>query len=301
MTPLQHLQLLLRFDRTFNLRQIIREVVRPGQRVLDAGCGLGVLGQWAAQAGGIVTAVDLDDIDLSKRLAAENGLADRIAFHQANLFDLLLQRPELKNGFDIIIAMVYLNDPRRDERQTELARKLKEQFLKPGGTTIPTHVEYQASLGAWSEQDFCTRQRQIDRDIASISQRYGLQFDSLRSELQKKTWKEHFPERTPDGNLCRSGYRHLGKATRPFVIDYRTPATQYPSELAFEADCPGVANVVLWTQRLMFEKALIFANESISWIEQPISVVPNQKVSVLLDAEWRARNVFTALGPTPIR
>lgn len=51
LTPIQNLNLLSRFDRTFNLKAAILEAVDPGNRVLDAGCGSGLLSLWAAQVG----------------------------------------------------------------------------------------------------------------------------------------------------------------------------------------------------------------------------------------------------------
>lgn len=42
MTPLQPLNLLHRFDRTFHLYQNIMQSIRPAARVLDAGCGPGI-------------------------------------------------------------------------------------------------------------------------------------------------------------------------------------------------------------------------------------------------------------------
>lgn len=55
---------------------------RPGQRLLDLGCGSGVVGALAARAGAVVTAVDIDPRAVAA--ARRNGIADA---RQGDLFE----------------------------------------------------------------------------------------------------------------------------------------------------------------------------------------------------------------------
>src|SRR5262245_45577848 len=69
-------------ERICALRLAMSRVIHPTSVVLDAGCGaLGVLAIMAAKAGAArVIAVDTANLDLARKLAEENGVADRIDF-----------------------------------------------------------------------------------------------------------------------------------------------------------------------------------------------------------------------------
>lgn len=290
MTPYQHLQLLKRFDRTFNLARIIERIVKPGFRVLDAGCGLGLLGQWAAQLGAEVLSVDLDDVSLARELATENGVADRMRFVQANLFDLVETEKGLANSFDVILAMVYLNDPRRDELQSQLAFQLKKMFLKPDGIMVPSHVSYSARLCEWPEQDYHSREAFMADDIDVLEKRYGMKFGSLRANLHESLVREWFPARGADGKVVRQSCRILSPMQEAFRVDYREEGMAIPESLVITADAAGFANVVEWEQLLMFDDSLLFRNESVSWIPMPVAVQSGSGLTVQLNDDWRRCN-----------
>ena len=77
-----------------HFRDLFAEAVnfQPGFHVLDLGCGTGILSLWAAQAGAQVVAVEPHDvISVARRLAEDNGLAERITFHQADSRDVSLE------------------------------------------------------------------------------------------------------------------------------------------------------------------------------------------------------------------
>ncbi len=57
--------------------------MRPGQRVLDAGCGVGGSALWLAREGGVeVVGVTLvaSQVERARRFAAEVGMAERVTF-----------------------------------------------------------------------------------------------------------------------------------------------------------------------------------------------------------------------------
>ncbi len=292
MTPYQHYQLLLRFERTLSLRPILDEVIQPGMRVLDAGCGLGLLSLWAARQGAQVLAVDLGDVNLARALAEENGLASQIEFRQANLFDLVRSDDSLRNSFDVVIAMIYWNDPRRDEGQSNLASQLRRSFLRRGGTLIPDRVRYSAAPVEWADYDWNSRCTELAVGLQAMSLRYDLQFSALASELRQSCFKEDFPARLASGMLARDGCRWLGGCQPQFTLDYAADASNYPDAIRLTIDSPGTMTGVLWQQQLMFRDRLIFANESLSWVDPVVQVSPQQVGSLPLDSEWRRSSVL---------
>ena len=64
MTYNMHIDLLLRPERSLILRTLLKNIIQQGMRVLDAGCGSGILSIWAAQFGAKeVVSVDMNDPD----------------------------------------------------------------------------------------------------------------------------------------------------------------------------------------------------------------------------------------------
>jgi protein arginine N-methyltransferase 1 len=117
-------------------RQAIEETVRPGDVVLDLGCGSGVLGLLACQAGaGKVYAIDSGGvIELARKLCEANGFADRVVYIKG--MSTLVELPERA---DVVVAdqigfgsefglFSYFDDAR-------------ERLLKPGGALIPSRVD----------------------------------------------------------------------------------------------------------------------------------------------------------------
>src|SRR5574338_233448 len=98
MNPHEQLERLRRSDGLLALRRILEQVVRPGMRVLDAGCGMGLCALWAARAGASVVAVDLGPTHLARRLAEANRLADHVRWVRGDLWRL--QRDDLGAPFD---------------------------------------------------------------------------------------------------------------------------------------------------------------------------------------------------------
>lgn len=117
-------------ERLMLWRDLIARHVRPGDRVLDAGCGAGTFSFEAARVGASVEAIDGSAamIDLARKRQRELGLAD-IGFDVA-LLDSLSARAE--GEFDVVLSssvLEYLPD-----LSTEVARLVR--LLKPGGRLI---------------------------------------------------------------------------------------------------------------------------------------------------------------------
>jgi 2-polyprenyl-3-methyl-5-hydroxy-6-metoxy-1,4-benzoquinol methylase len=123
----------------------IREHVAPGGRVLDAGCGAGLVGLDLAERGYFVHGVDIAEpmLELARRRFQEARIAeDRALFTCGELSSLALAPA----SFDAIVALGFL------EYQVEEAPLLARfrELLKPGGTLVvsgPTQVRLANYLG----------------------------------------------------------------------------------------------------------------------------------------------------------
>lgn len=112
--------------------RILDGLVRPGQHVLDLGCGMGYFALGAAQLvgdGGMVHAVDLQgkSLDVLMRRAARAGLDDRILTHCAHVADLELTQPA-----DVAYAMWMVHEV---DRRADFARGLR-RHLRPGANLL---------------------------------------------------------------------------------------------------------------------------------------------------------------------
>lgn len=118
--------------------QWLAEHIRPGQRVLDFGCGSGVLGIAAALLGARVVAVDHDDqaVMASQDNAAYNGL-------RSTQFEVMSttawHAPTFANCFDVVVANI-LAAPLK-----QLAAQF-EQVLAPSGALVLSGVLEQQAV-----------------------------------------------------------------------------------------------------------------------------------------------------------
>jgi protein arginine N-methyltransferase 1 len=138
----EHRQYLADPVRLAAFERAVAEVVRPGDTVLDLGCGTGILGLFACRAGAArVLAVDSTGmIELARAIAAANGFADRIAYFNAFSRDL-----ELPVRADVVVAdqigrfgfeagvLEYFSDARR-------------RLLAPDARFVPGQLRLQIAL-----------------------------------------------------------------------------------------------------------------------------------------------------------
>ena len=133
----EHREYLSDQARVSAFRSAIEEVVKPDHVVLDLGCGTGILGLLACQAGAKrVYAIDEGGmIELARAICQANGFQDRVQFIKD-----VSSRVELPKPVDIVLAdqighfgfeaglFEYFGDARR-------------RFLKPDGMTIPGRLD----------------------------------------------------------------------------------------------------------------------------------------------------------------
>ena len=123
-------------------RKSLRAVIKPGDRVADLGCGSGILGILALQAGaGHVYAVDETEmLQVARDTAARAGLQDRASFVAGRS-----QRIELPEPVTVAICdhVGYFGF---DYGIVGLFQDARRRLLMPGGTVIPArlHLELAA-------------------------------------------------------------------------------------------------------------------------------------------------------------
>lgn len=100
--------------------------IRPGQRVLDVGCGTGVVAVTAARLGATVTGLDLTP-QLLERARQNSQIAEvQIDWREGDAENL----PFEDNSFDVVLSQfAHMFAPRPARALSEMLR-----VLKPGGT-----------------------------------------------------------------------------------------------------------------------------------------------------------------------
>ncbi|MBK8011013.1 MAG: class I SAM-dependent methyltransferase [Deltaproteobacteria bacterium] len=283
-----HLNLLWRFDRGLCLKEVVLGTVREGDVVVDAGCGTGVLSLWAAKAGARkVYAVDMAANDVGEALAEANGVKDKIAFVRGDLAGF-----HLPDGgrCDVLLAMVYFNDPRRDAAQMALTFRLRERLLRAGGAQIPNRVRYTAQIMDWPTQDVGERLAEIDRRVSIMEDRYDLKLGPMSEAAKRTPDGSWFPSRLESGAVERRDARILSERITLSDVDYAGEFHGYPDRLRCRIKNPGIATAVLFTQELYAGTRLVFANESVSWLESPRRVESECDLELALDRTWFTSN-----------
>ena len=290
MSPHESLEVLRHADTPLALRRILERVVRPGMRVLDAGCGVGSSALWAARAGATVVAVDLGQTQLARRLAEANRVADHVRWVRGDL--ARLQRDDLGAPFDLVIAPRCEGDLRRDESTLRLTAQLLERFLAPNGRVVPDRISARACAVEWPEQDLPTRLRELRSEVEALRGRYGLVFEPLLEDLGRPPDPAWFPAHAPDGRLARDGARLLGRPSEFYRLDAGRSLEPLPKSLTLQVASPGTLTGVLFTLSLAFGDDVFSERESLGWIAEPLRVEPGERVSLSLDARWRETNAL---------
>jgi SAM-dependent methyltransferase len=303
-----HLRLLLSLDRGHNVRRAVEAAVRPGDRVLDAGTGSGLLSLIALAAGaGTAVGFDRQHLRLARTIAEKNGFGDRMAFLQADLMDLDLPGIPLEPRFDVLLAFIYTNHPLVDEDRSRMVFAMRDRFCAPGCRVVPAAVRYHVSACERTDWDLYTDLAGLDRAADTLRATYGLDFqpliDATKHELPIKRSRPTDPASTswrPPTTMASvrfpgSDVRLLGPQQRFADIDYGAPSfVGLPAQARLRVDSPGRMTGVVFTQELLFDDRPLWTTETYSPLAVPLPVGSGDEVVVETGESWRETNLLRA-------
>ncbi|PRY58626.1 methyltransferase domain-containing protein [Glycomyces artemisiae] len=304
----RHLRLLLSTDRGHNVARAVLASVRPGDHVLDAGTGTGLLALLAARAGAErVTAVDREHLDLAREIAAENGVpADAITFVEADLD--LRPFPDLGivRNVDLLLAFIYGNHPLTDEARARMVFELRRRYGTPDCTVVPNGIRHRARGCDRLDWDLRSEQSDLDEGARTLQDCYGLDFGALveRAKAEVPFWRTRpvnpiGAEWRPEGTMStlrfpREDLRLLTEPADFGSFDYAADDfTPLPPEVTLHAAAAGRMSGIVWTQDLMWAGRVLWSTESYSPLAEPVNVTAGDKVTVETADTWRRTNTVT--------
>ncbi len=168
--------------RTSAYDDALRKVVRPGSRVIDFGCGTGVLSIFAARHGaGRVDAIERTSfIEKARHIARASGCPD-IRFHHADHESFSTDAPA-----DVLVSE-WMGHFLFFETMMDPLIAVRDRWLAPNGVMLPARVSCHAALLV--EESFY-------EDLAFLTGNpYGIDFSSVADAPLRQT---HLIRTQPD-------------------------------------------------------------------------------------------------------
>lgn len=111
-------------------RRLVDDLVEPGMRVLEIGCGTAALTVLAARRGAEVVAFDVSDpmLAMARRKVVDAGVSDRVHLEHEGVSGMDALEDE---SFDLVAATLVFSELSSDERVWTLRNSCR--VLRPGG------------------------------------------------------------------------------------------------------------------------------------------------------------------------
>ncbi|MDX1528946.1 MAG: class I SAM-dependent methyltransferase [Gammaproteobacteria bacterium] len=147
--------------------------VRPGERVLDVGCGVGRWSIPLAEAGAVVTGIDLSSTMVSEASsrAAAKGVDRRCRFLQQDIADL-----RIDSKFDLIVCVTVLQHILEDRRCRDAITRLADRLI-PGGRMVVLEAAPRQRNSRCNSEVFRAR---VESEYLDWFLQSGLRVDAVR-------------------------------------------------------------------------------------------------------------------------
>jgi len=134
---------MITFGRLEDAYRRMASVVKKGQRILDIGCGAGMLTIMAAGKGADVKGIDINPqmLEVAKQKAGEAGLRDRIELCEMGAAEIDAEKAD---SYDVVMIGLCLS--KLGDNELEYILKEVRRVLKPGGLlliadeVVPNHI-----------------------------------------------------------------------------------------------------------------------------------------------------------------
>lgn len=261
--------------------QAVREVVRPGDVVLDLGTGSGILAVAAAQAGArrVYAIEPAGIVHLADQVAEHNGVADRITFIRGWSAQLTL--PERA---DVLTTDIVGNEA-LDMVIWETVQDARERLLTDDPRLVPARLDGFAQLVAVPPEVLAKHRTDADQ-VACWDEAYGIDFTPLlRAEADRSVGFYERPEIVREWPV-------LGARSPLYEVDLAAPVAALDERRRIAADRHGVATgvVVFFEARLSPTTTLSTAPWQASarshwytsvWaLPQPVVVQPGSSIDI---------------------
>jgi type I protein arginine methyltransferase len=251
----------------------ITQAVRPGDAVLEIGCGPGVFAMLACKAGARkVYAIESEDVvEFARELAAANGLSERIQFIHGDS-----RKTELPERVNVIVSDIRGVLPLYDHAIPAI-EDARQRFLAPGGILIPHRDVLKAALIDAGE--FYCRVVSPWRNASS-----GTKLSSALPLILNASYTGRFKSE-----------QLLSDALSWGELDYATGSdTSVAADLTFRALRPGVAHgVCVWFETRLLDDIgystrpgavnSVYGQTFFPWLAE-VSLEEGQEVRVRLQA-----------------
>lgn len=141
-----HVPMLLDDARNAAYARAVRQMVRPGMRVLEIGTGGGLLAMLCAQAGAIVTTCETHPMiaATARAIVARNGLSDRVTVI-AKQSDQMQIPEDMDAPAELVVHEIF-GARLFDEGVTEALADARARLLLPGAPALPPRAEIRCAL-----------------------------------------------------------------------------------------------------------------------------------------------------------